>query len=156
MDGPEDEDPGVPTLAERLNHLIQTVHPAGRKAYSLEEIAKAITEAGTPISAQYLWLLRRGDRTNPTKRHMEALAKFFGVPPAYFLDPDLARETDAQLGILAAMRDAQVRSVALRAAGLSPDTLAAIQSIIEGARRLEGLPETAPEQGDDAAASGTA
>jgi hypothetical protein len=37
------------------------------------------------------------------------------------------------------MRDNQVRSVALRAAGLSPETLETIQGFIERARALEGL-----------------
>lgn len=145
------------TLAQRLNHLFKTVHPANRGEFSLEEVASAVREAGTPVSAQYLWLLRRGDRTNPTKRHLEGLAKFFGVSPAYFFDAEVAERADAQLGVLAAMRDAHVRSVALRAAGLSPRTLGAIQSIIEGARRLEGLPSEPPaiELGDDAATTGT-
>jgi len=107
-----------------------------------EEVATALREAGgATVSAQYIWQLRKGKRDNPTKKHLEALAEFFKVPPAYFFDDAAAERIDAQLGVLAAMRDSHVRSVAMRAAGLSPDTLGAIASIIDGARRLEGLPK---------------
>ena len=41
------------------------------------------------------------------------------------------------------MRDASVRSVALRAAGLSLESLAAVQVVIDHARRLEGLADEA-------------
>ena len=41
------------------------------------------------------------------------------------------------------MRDASVRSVALRAAGLSLESLAAVQVVIDHARRLEGLEDQA-------------
>ena len=59
---------------------------------------------------------------------------------------DAAEIVDAQLSLLAAMRDASVRSVALRAAGLSVESLAAVQVVIDHARRLEGLePDTDPE-----------
>jgi hypothetical protein len=36
--------------------------------------------------ATYLRQLRKGLRDNPTKRHLEALADFFGVAPIYFFD----------------------------------------------------------------------
>jgi len=37
------------------------------------------------------------------------------------------------------VRDADVRSIALRAQGLSQASLAAVRAVIENARRLEGL-----------------
>jgi len=55
--------------------------------------------------------------------------------------------------MLAALRDAGVRRVALRAAGLSPKSLSAIQVIVEQARELEGLGEGMPDIHDPEAES---
>ena len=49
------------------------------------------------------------------------------------------------------MRDASVRSVALRAAGLSVESLAAVQAVIDHARRLEGLADEAGPAGQPSA-----
>lgn len=128
------------TFAEKLNHLFATVYPASRGPYSNEEAAAAIREQGGPsISGTYIWLLRKGQRANPTLKHLEALASLFGVPPAYFFDDDEAARVDAQLELLAAMRDLGVRSVALRMAGLSPKSLSSIAEVVERVRELEGL-----------------
>lgn len=130
----------VPTsLAQRLDRLFRTVHPAGRGEYTYDEVASAIRDHGTMISHTYVWQLRKGIRDNPTKRHLEGLAQFFGVPASYFLDEDTTA-IDAQLELLSAMRDGPVRSIALRVADLSPSGIAAIQAMIEHARSLEGLP----------------
>jgi transcriptional regulator with XRE-family HTH domain len=131
-----------PSLAGKLDRLFRTVHPADRGEYTYEEVASAIRERGIMISHTYEWQLRKGLRDNPTKRHLEALAEFFGVNAAYFLDDDPAtvRRIEGQLDLLAAMRDSAVRAVALRAAGLSAPSLEAIHGMIEHARRIEGLP----------------
>jgi transcriptional regulator with XRE-family HTH domain len=129
------------TLADKLNHLFATVHPA-QGEYTHEQVATAIEQAGGPtISATYVWQLRRGLRDNPTKHHMEALARFFGVPPAYFFDDEVAARIDEQLDLLAAFRDPQVRELTLRASGLSPETLKTVIDMVDRARELEGLPK---------------
>ena|ERR1700761_1156963 len=145
-------------IAQRLNHLFETVHPPGRGPYNLREVADAINEdAGTKlISAAYLSQLRTGQRTEPSHSRLAAIARFFGVDVQYFTDEEAARATDEQLEFLAAMRDNGVRAVAIRAAGLSDTALEAVKALIDNARRLEGLEElgdrTAPEQ-DPAAES---
>jgi transcriptional regulator with XRE-family HTH domain len=139
----------APSLAERLDRLFRTVHPGGRGEYTYEEVAAAIRDQGTMISHTYVWQLRKGIRDNPTKRHLEGLAQFFGVPASYFLDEDTS-EVDAQLELLTALRGSQVRTMALRAADLSPQGLAAIQAMVEHARSLEGLPaESTDSTGTD-------
>jgi transcriptional regulator with XRE-family HTH domain len=129
------------TLAEKLDYLFKTVHPRGRGEYTYREAAAVIEEqgGGPTISASYIHQLRTGAKDNPTKRHLEGLARFFGVSPAYFFDDVEAEKIDAQLAVLAAMRDADVRNVALRAAGLSPESLDIIRGMIERTRQLEGL-----------------
>jgi len=136
------------TLAAKLDRLFRTVRPAGRGEYTYEEVASAIRERGVGISHTYIWQLRKGARDNPTKRHLEALAEFFGVNAAYFLDDEAAQRIDGQLELLAALRDNAVRTVALRAAGLSEPSLEAIRGMIEHARRIEGLPPADPPTAD--------
>jgi transcriptional regulator with XRE-family HTH domain len=128
-------------LADKLNHLFGTVHPAGRGPYSNEEVAAAIRDRGGPtISGTYIWLLRRGERDNPTLKHLEALAAFFGVPAAYFFDDDdAAARIHRDLELLSAMREVGVGAIALRMAGLSPRSLQSIADVIERVRELEGL-----------------
>src|SRR3954447_2405996 len=135
----------MPSFADRLDRLFRAVHPKGGREYSYEEVAGAVRATGVMISHTYVWQLRKGLRDNPTKRHLEALAEFFGVNAAYFLDDDPAtvRRIEDQLDLLAALRDSAVRAVALRAAGLSAPSLEAIHGMIEHARRIEGLPPDA-------------
>jgi transcriptional regulator with XRE-family HTH domain len=146
LDVPEAELPAQ-TLSGKLNHLFETVHPANRGPYSNEEVAAGIRDQGGPtISATYIWLLRKGQRDNPTLKHLEALAGFFGVPPAYFFDDETAARVNAELGLLNAMKDLGVQKVALRVAGLSPKSLDSIADMIERVRELEGLPQYPPEK----------
>jgi transcriptional regulator with XRE-family HTH domain len=134
------------TLADKLNHLFSTVRPRGGGEYSLEDVAEAVRQSGGPtISATYVWQLRKGIRDNPTKRHLEALAGFFGVPPAYFFDDAATEKIDAELQLLNALRESSVRQIALRASGLSSKSLDAITDMVERVRELEGLPGIVPE-----------
>lgn len=134
------------TLAEKIDYLFATVHPKGRGPYTYEEVASGVREAGGPtISGSYVWQLRTGQRDNPTMKHLQALAGFFGVAPSYFFDEESSQRIAAELKLLASMRDNNVRTVALRASGLSPETLKTIQGFIERARALEGLSDEPPE-----------
>lgn len=139
---------GQRTLAEKVDHLFRTVRPA-KGEYTYDHVATAVREAGGPtISAAYVWMLRKGQRDNPTMKHLEALASFFGVPAAYFFDDAVAARVDGQLSVVAALRDAAVRRMALRASGLSSESLDAISEMIERVRKLEGLPDTSSEPPD--------
>ncbi|MEV4721951.1 helix-turn-helix domain-containing protein [Micromonospora noduli] len=129
-----------PTIADKLDRLFKTVRPGGRE-YSYEEVATRIRATGVMISHTYVWQLRKGHRDNPTIRHIEALARFFGVSPVYFLDNEAARQIDEQLELLAALSDKSVRHVAMRVAGLSAPSLEAINGMIEHARRIDRLTE---------------
>jgi transcriptional regulator with XRE-family HTH domain len=129
------------TLAEKLEYLFRTVREPGRREYSNEEVSAAVArDQGVTVSASYIWYLRTGQRDNPTFKHLNALARFFGVPPAYFFDDDFSVRVEAELALLTAMKDAGVRDVALRAAGLSPESLGTITYVISRVRELEGLP----------------
>jgi len=149
--------PGSPaTLAGKLDHLFRTVHPRDKREYTIEDVANGIRARGGPtISATYVWQLRTGLRDNPTKRHFEALADFFGVPPAYFFDDTTTARIDAELALLASLRDAAVRHLALRAFGISPERLKTITELVEIVRQLEGVPEGRNGSQTHTAAAGT-
>lgn len=128
---------GASTLAEKIEALFRTVRRPNREQYSNEEVARACrTATGETFSATYLWQLRTGKRANPTKRHLEALAAFFHVSPAYFFD-DRSEEVVAELALLEALRDAGVRNMALRAVELSPEALDTVSDVIETIARRE-------------------
>ncbi|UGQ10971.1 helix-turn-helix transcriptional regulator [Yinghuangia sp. ASG 101] len=135
------------TVADKLNYLFATVHPASRGPFSNAEVAREICAAGgdTTISSSTIAQLRSGAKANPTMKTIEALSAFFGVPPAYFFDDAVARHTDAEIAEVIALRD--VKEVAMRANGLSEGSLKMIKAVIEQARFLEGLdPDPAPTE----------
>ncbi|GAA2348375.1 MULTISPECIES: helix-turn-helix domain-containing protein [Streptomyces] len=132
------EEPTRSALADRIDALFEIVRRPDRQQYSHEEVARACREAtGETFSATYLWQLRTGRRDNPTKRHLEALARFFQVPPAYFFDDEQGTEIARELELLGALRDAGVRDAALRAVNLSPEGLGRIRDVIEAIARRE-------------------
>lgn len=136
-------------LADRLERLFETVHPAGRRPYSLREVAAAINDTAgeTIISATYLSQLRSGQRTEPSHSRLVAIARFFGVGIDYFSDAIPAEDARRQAEVAAAMRNAGIRQLALRANGLSDSSLAAVLAVIDNARRLENLPDRDDQPG---------
>ncbi|GAA0245229.1 helix-turn-helix domain-containing protein [Saccharothrix mutabilis subsp. mutabilis] len=128
------------SLAEKVDYLIRTVHPRDRKPFTHPEIATA-----TGLSTGLLSALRSGKNTNPTKETLEKLARFFGVPVAYFFDDQTTEQVTTQLGLAAAMRDAGIARAATRLVGLSDGSLEAVAALTEQLRKLEGLGD--PEAG---------
>ncbi|MET0233297.1 MAG: helix-turn-helix domain-containing protein [Kibdelosporangium sp.] len=126
------------SIAEKLDRLFQRVRPAGQGEYSHSAVAEAIREQqGISISHTYIWQLRTGRRDNPTIQHLTALATFFGVPVAYFLDDEETKKIDSELELLAALRDTGVTEIALRAADLSPGSRETISNMIMKVWELE-------------------
>jgi transcriptional regulator with XRE-family HTH domain len=125
-------------IAQRLRKLWE-IRPA-----SLREVAAAISQAtGRAVSAAYLGQLKNGTRTEPSFAVIEAIARYFGVTPDYFLsaDEETARATEDELRALHALRDSGVREIAVCADGLSPKSLATIAEIVRMYRASEGLTE---------------
>ena len=131
------ENPGGSTLAGKLNLLFETVQPAGRGPYTAREVADGIRSHGGSISDVYIWQLRTGRRTNPTREHLQSLADFFDVDPAYFFDRRRAEEIERDPHALCAMRNLKVRAVATRLGTLPEDQLDAVGEILD--RVIEAL-----------------
>ncbi|MGC5564838.1 Secondary metabolite protein [Streptomyces sp. FR-108] len=135
-------------FAELLDYLFREVHPKGRGPYTYAEVSKGIRDtSGVAISASAIQQLRTGTNTNPKMQTIRALAAFFGVNPGYFFDEEEAERQRAEIQVVAAMRDQGVRRVALRANGLSTSSLHMLNTVIDQARRLEGIPEESDDSG---------
>ncbi|MFI1767639.1 hypothetical protein ACH41H_37120 [Streptomyces sp. NPDC020800] len=146
MGGAQSRRSGPPTerkIDRRLTTLIAAVYPDERRRPGYAKLAQEIRETtGRAISGTYLWELATGKKSNVTLDHLEALAEFFGVPTEYFVNDEVADKVDGQLALVSALRDAQVRHLALRAHGLSPASLDALLAMVEEVRRLQDLTGT--------------
>ena len=130
----EESTPVLRTLADKVNWLIDRAHP-----FSNNEIAVLIKDAtGEEVSYTTIWKLRNGQAQNPQKRLIEALAKTFGIPPAFFFDDydEQAGMLTEQVELLGLVRDARISSAQLRAIlELSPQARQAIVSLVEATAR---------------------
>jgi len=134
--------PVLRTLADKVNWLIERAHPAGRGPYSNNEVAELIKDvAGEEVSYTTIWKLRNGQAKNPQMRLIEALAKTFGVPPAFFFadyDEQQAGLLQEQVELLALIRDAHINTAQLRTIlSLSDEARQAVADLIEVTARNE-------------------
>ena len=130
------------TLADKVNWLIDRAHPAGRGPYSNAEVSALIEKVtGEEFSHTTIWKLRNGQAANPQMRLISALARTFGVPPAFFFDDyddEQAGLLLDQVELLTLMRDSGVTSAQLRAlAALTPGARQAVADLIEHTARRE-------------------
>ncbi|MGW4528417.1 XRE family transcriptional regulator [Amycolatopsis sp. NPDC004378] len=138
------------TLAEIIDKLFTTIRRPNGREHSMEEVANWCAawlrdrNQARSFSKQYMSQLRSGIKTNPTKSHLEALAAFFEVDAAIFLDSEKSRQIQADLELVAALKEADVHSVALRALSLTPANRA---QVLELMRTLQA--DQAAERGDD-------
>jgi transcriptional regulator with XRE-family HTH domain len=116
--GAKSTPPDLRTLADRVNWLISTAHPVGRGPYSSAEVAALIRKTtGEPVSHTTIWKLRNGQATNPQKRLIEAMARTFGVRPAFFFgdhDENQAGLVEEEAEMLAMICDARITADQLR------------------------------------------
>src|SRR5438045_3516550 len=94
------------TVAARLDTLFRSLHPRDRQEYTCEEVAAGIRAQGGPAIAAAIQQLRAGLGDHPSQEHLAAIAAFFRMPAAYFVDDALAERIDAELELLVALRDA--------------------------------------------------
>src|SRR6266536_2955966 len=127
--------PVLRTLADKVNWLIDRAHPAGRGPYTNNEVADLIKKTtGEEISYTQIWKLRNVQAQNPQMRLIEAMAKTFGVPAAFFFpefDEKQAGLLQQQVELLAMIRDADIDAFELRTIlTLSPQARKAITDLI--------------------------
>ncbi|MCP3819676.1 helix-turn-helix domain-containing protein [Streptomyces sp. A3M-1-3] len=161
---------GPRTIAQKLDHLIGTIHPQDRGPLSYMEIAEGIKKKAGPdgptVSHATIQKIRKGEIVDPKVSTLTVIAGFFGVPVTYFFDDAVASRVDAKLAkikerveltraqreLAEVLENGDVRDVAVRMNGLSVGSLRAIRGVIDQARKLEGLPESpggTPAAGQD-------
>jgi len=134
--------PALHTLADKVNWLIERAHPADRGPYSNNEVAELVKDVtGEEVSYTTIWKLRNGQAKNPQMRLIEALAKTFGVPPAFFFDDYDEKQAgllQEQVELLALIRDAHINTAQLRTIlSLSDEARQAVADLIEITARNE-------------------
>ncbi|MGY3317493.1 hypothetical protein [Arthrobacter sp. TE12232] len=122
-------------LARKINLLLDLYESQGAGPLSYKEISENMAKRGTPLSRSRWAYMRSGDSSLAMDQELlQNLAAFFGVDRRYLLDasaeiPDLV---EAQLDLLKTMREARVKNFAARQLqGLSPETLARLQEVID-------------------------
>jgi hypothetical protein len=118
------------SLADKLNHLVDTVHPPDRGPYTLEEMVTGIHALGGSVSRANLNALRLGRGTNPSKSTMEDICRFFGVSVAYLHDDPHGEITPEEHEMLLIIRRAEIHGL-IRAIGqLRPETRRALDRVV--------------------------
>ncbi|HEV2779739.1 MAG TPA: helix-turn-helix domain-containing protein [Actinophytocola sp.] len=136
----------VRSLADKLNYLFAHYTPRGGQEYSNEHVAAAISRRGeVTISQSYVWQLRKSKKDNPTFKHLQGLADFFGVPVSYFFADEVTdrverqlerlKEEQARLDELAGRSDVQL--MAMRAGELSPHRRRLVMELLDVVYRQE-------------------
>ncbi|MFD6156475.1 hypothetical protein ACFWF7_42330 [Nocardia sp. NPDC060256] len=142
--------PLVQKIGQRLTELIVALYPDQLKRPGYGRLATEIRAAtGGTISGTYLWELATGKKRNLTLGQLDILAEFFGVPPEYFFNDEVAERVSAQLELATALRDAKIRRLVMRADGLSAGALDSILTMVNEARKLQALtPPDNPKTSD--------
>lgn len=132
---------GIPGLADRLNELFRTVHrPGSTELWNNETAAAVISRTGPAVSAAYLSQLRTGKRSNPSARHLAALAGILKVDIDSFFPP-VAAGHHARIGGSSPVAERLTTLLD----GVSPAGVATIERAIAGVRAAESLPAGASD-----------
>jgi hypothetical protein len=135
------EPPPLGTFRERLDWARRTILPPGRhEPFSATEMAEMISRkvafdnrpvapehaATYSLSKTYLADMLSGAKVNPTLDVMRTLGAFFRTGSAFFADHDgeYAQRIVAQVRLLTAARDADLRLLGARASQPTPEALA--------------------------------
>lgn len=137
---------GRRSFADRLNHLFAYKTQRDGQEYSNEQVAAAITAHGeVKISQSYIWQLRKSKKDNPTYKHLQALAGFFGVPVSYFFDDEVTDRVESQLERLKSEQarlneiagSSEARLMAMRAGELAPHRRRLVMELLNVVYREE-------------------
>jgi len=132
--------PNNPLFSFRIEEWHRPIAISGGVRPQKVPAANGARRDGETISAAYLWGLRTGVKDNPTMKHLQALARFFQVSPAYFFEEELTEFPETEVRLLAASRRETLRRLAVTLLGLSDESLDAVLNLACRMRYLEGLP----------------
>lgn len=118
----------------------------GRKVTSAE-VARWMTAQGYSVERAYVSALRNGTKPTPSWRIIEGLAKYFGVARDYLIGNSEATPMARAAKLEKALADKGVEAVALRAEGLSEESLQLIIAMADRMRAAENLSEVDTPKG---------
>lgn len=124
------------TLAEKLNHLVDVVHPPDRGPFTLEELVAGIRASGGSVSRANLNSLRLGRRDNPSRSTLEDLARFFGVSVSYLVDDPHPEVTPDEHELLLIIRRAEIHGLIREIGRLRPETRQALDRVVVNLREM--------------------
>ena len=122
---------GEESFALKLNQLFQEKRKPDGGQYTQTEVVES---AKGKLTRVYLWKLRKGIASNPGLQVIQALARFFGVAPSYFLESDVIKEKPPNKS---QRRDVLVDQIALRASQLNRKGKQAVLYMIESILKSE-------------------
>jgi len=124
-------------ISEKVDLLFKTFLKSDGTEYTYEEVAEGIEHV---VSSVAIWKLRTGKTKNPSYRFLEALARFFDVPIDYFAESERpANEHVRELKLAHVLEETGVAEIALRASDLEESAKRDILSMINYARKAQGL-----------------
>lgn len=139
---PDDQQQRAELLASRLRTLLDFAEAKRGSKVTYSEISDYLSEAGLALSRARWSYMTNGHRLVDDLDLLDAISAYFDVPPGYLRgEANLPEKIAAELDLVRAMRDAEVRTIATRLYGeLSPGTLNAIINILdqEAAERAGG------------------
>jgi transcriptional regulator with XRE-family HTH domain len=125
------------STSEKVDLLFKNFLKPDGTEFTYEEVAEGIDHA---VSSVAIWKLRKGKIKSPSYRILEALAGFFDVPIEYFSESERPAEEHVQeLKLARMLEEAGVAQIALRASDLDEAAKHDILSMIEYARKAQGL-----------------
>lgn len=125
------------SISEKVDLLFKTFLKPDGTEFTYEEAADGIDHA---VSSVAIWKLRTGKTKNPSYKILEALAGFFDVPIEYFSESERPAEEHVQeLKLARVLQETGVAQIALRASDLDGAAQHDILSMIEYARKAQGL-----------------
>jgi transcriptional regulator with XRE-family HTH domain len=141
MPRPPRDPAALPSLfAERLNHLLATRRQPDGTPYTLQALSQATNGV---IRPNYLSMMRRGQIALPGADKLEALARVFGVPVAYFTGADLPDTTalTADEELRSALMNPLVQEIVRRVKEFGPEEWRHMLAILDHQLALQRLIE---------------
>lgn len=121
------------SIPEKLDNLFRTVRRPDGREFTYDEVERGTAGA---VSRSYVWKLRHGKNENPSMEVIEALSAFFHVPVTYFFGGGEESDPDA-LAVAGLLQNPQLRMLAERAQGLSPEGLELVGQLVDGLKRMQ-------------------
>jgi transcriptional regulator with XRE-family HTH domain len=130
------------SVAEKARWLLTNVRdPDTNEPFTLPRvIAKfRLMRPQVDVSANTIRNLFSGEVERPSWHVVEGIAAVFGVSPAVFSDDATLQELEKQLKALDLLKEARIRMLAQRAAGVSPEGIDVALLVLEHYRARQGL-----------------